>query len=50
MGATVQYNNISIPIPLFTHGQGALTAIGDAANWLAARFSGEATSGNCGQF
>ena len=49
LGATVQYNNIST-LPIFVHLFGAFNAAGDAASWLAARFSGQPTSGNCGQF
>lgn len=48
-GVTVQYNDIPILSPGFTHALGAFTATGDGANWLADRFAGKPATGNCGQ-
>jgi hypothetical protein len=47
-GATVQYNNLFILIPLFEHLQGVGPAATDGLNWLSARFAGPPTAGNCG--
>ncbi|MFC3449592.1 lipase family protein [Amycolatopsis speibonae] len=49
-GADVRFQDIPSFSPVFSHVLVITAAQGNAANWLAERFAGKPTAGNCGRF
>lgn len=49
-GSDVQFKDIQVWTPVFSHVMGMLSAPPNASNWLGDRFAGKPTTSNCGQF
>ncbi|MFC7304185.1 lipase family protein [Streptomyces monticola] len=49
-GASAEFRDLIAFTPVGAHAMGALSASGNAANWLNDRFAGKPATGNCGKF